>query len=192
MNTVLSAAHGSQDNKIEAFDLKKTIRYLSSSVTLSLTDHEFDVEISYEAGIPDKIFGNYHKFSQIISILFTLGLKQATAERPMGCHLRFLRMDEHKNFIIGIEIVFPQGNTIDLDKLNKILSNTALDPDFFFEFKEELQIYDLGMFVLGHLISADGDKIKASQKEENVIIISLEMSFSLVNRGKIEQIIKFR
>lgn len=183
MNTVLSAAHGSGDNKVEAFDLKKTIMDLSSEVILSLTDHEVDVDFSHEAGIPDTVFGNYHKFKQIVTILLTLGLNQANAERPMGCHLRFLRMDENKNYIIGIEVVFPKGDKINLEKLNKILSNTALDPDFFFEFKEELQIYDLGIFVLGHLTNEDGDKIKANQKEDNVIEISLEMSFSLLNRG---------
>lgn len=184
MNTVLSATHGASDEKVEAFSLVEEITDLSNQVTLALTEHEFDVEFSYEAGIPEKVFGDLPRFKQILSILFAVGQKQATSTNSMTWHLKFLRMDEHKNYIIGIEVSFPKGDSIQVDKLNKILSNTSLGSDFFIEFKEELQVYDLGIFVLGKLTNEDGDNIRAEEKEGDMATIQLEMSFSLLNRGK--------
>mmetsp|Transcript_35446 Transcript_35446/g.35109 ORF Transcript_35446/g.35109 Transcript_35446/m.35109 type:complete len:160 (+) Transcript_35446:220-699(+) len=96
MSTVLSATHGGTDNKVEAFNLVQEIRDLSNQVALALTEHEFDVDLSCEAGIPDRVFGNLPRFKQIMSILFTVGQKQATAASPMACHLRFLRQGERK------------------------------------------------------------------------------------------------
>jgi len=96
MSTILSTTQNDVEDKIEAFDLMDEIKNLTNLVTMSATDHEFDVDLSYEAGIPDKVFGNFSKFKQVISILFTLGQKQATAEHGMSCHLKFLKMDEQK------------------------------------------------------------------------------------------------
>ena len=96
LSTIISANHVSTDEKVEPIALMEEIKDQSTLVSMAATETEFDVGFSYEEGIPDKVFGNCPKFRQIISILFTLGQKQATAERPMGCHLRFLRMDEKK------------------------------------------------------------------------------------------------
>jgi hypothetical protein len=41
----------------------------------------------------------------------------------------------------------PKGNNIQISTLDKIFKNNRLGPDFFFDFKEELQVYDLGIFM---------------------------------------------
>lgn len=114
---------------------------------MSSTNQEFDVDLSFEAGIPDKVYGNFQKFKQIVSILLTVGYKEAKANLPATCDVKFLRIDNERNYIIGTDIGIPDHGTLDLQKLAKILSNTKLGPDFFIKYKEELQVYDLGIFV---------------------------------------------
>ena len=75
------------------------------------------------------------------------------------------------NCIIGINVEFPKGDSMELEKLNKILANKTLGTEFFTEFKNDLYSYDLGIFVLGYLIGEGGDKIKANEKEDGQVIV---------------------
>jgi NCAIR mutase (PurE)-related protein len=80
MNTLLSYTHGnSSQKKIEPINMIETINYLSNIITMSSTNHEFDVDLSYETGIPEVVYGNMTIFKQIMSILLTLGHKNANA-----------------------------------------------------------------------------------------------------------------
>jgi hypothetical protein len=148
MNTLLSYTHGnSNEYKIESINLIETINYVSNIITMSSTNHEFDVDLSYEDGIPDVVYGNMTIFKQIMSILLTLGHKNANSDNSTSWHVKFLRRDETDNYIIGIDVGIPKGDNLQISTLEKIFKNDKLGPDFFFEFKEELQIYDLGMFM---------------------------------------------
>jgi len=60
------------------------------------------------------------------------------------------------NYIIGIDIEFPKSKEMKIDELNRILSNKSLNTNFYSEFKEELQKYEFGMFVIGYLIGDEG------------------------------------
>jgi signal transduction histidine kinase len=81
MNTLLSYTHGnSNEYKIESINLIETINYVSNIITMSSTNHEFDVDLSYEDGIPDVVYGNMTIFKQIMSILLTLGHKNANSD----------------------------------------------------------------------------------------------------------------
>jgi hypothetical protein len=91
-----------------------------------------------------------------------------------------LRRDETDNYIIGIDVGIPKGDNLQISTLEKIFKNDKLGPDFFFEFKEELQIYDLGMFMCGHLAKVGNSSIQMYERE-NYINITLEMPFSLID-----------
>lgn len=183
MNTLLSYTHGnSSQKKIEPINMIETINYLSNIITMSSTNHEFDVDLSYETGIPEVVYGNMTIFKQIMSILLTLGHKNANAVNSTSWHVKFLRRDDRNNYIIGIDVGIPKGNNIQISTLDKIFKNNRLGPDFFFDFKEELQVYDLGIFMWGHLAKVGNSSIQTYEKENN-INVTLEMPFSLIDHN---------
>ena len=147
LSTLLKYSHDDTENKIEGFNVVETVKNLSNILSMSTTNHEFDVDLSFEAGIPDRMYGYVQRFKQILTILLTVAYREAKADIPTTCEVKFLRIDEKRNYVVGIDVGIPKTSDLEATKLNKIFSNSQLGTDFFVDFKDELQKYDIGIFL---------------------------------------------
>ena len=66
--------------------------------------------------------------------------------------------------------------------LSRILANKHLGSDFFYQFKDALKLFDLGIFQVGYLVSlCDGQLV--TSEGENHVKVSVEMPFSLSDQN---------
>jgi hypothetical protein len=130
----------------------KTTKNLINILSMISTNNDYDIDLSFEMGIPECLYGNIQSYKQIISILLSVANHEAKASLPTTCDVRFLCIDEHKSYIVGINIGIPKPKNIKEERLKVILGNKNFSSEFFKEFKEELQKYDLGIFLVGYLV----------------------------------------
>lgn len=194
VNSILKFSYEGSEQKTECFDIMKTTKNLINILSMISTNNDYDIDLSFEMGIPDWLYGNIQSYKQIISILLSVANHEAKANLPTTWDVRFLWIDQNKNYIIGINIGIPKPRNIDEDRLSVILGNKSFSREFFKEFKDELQKYDLGIFLVGYLVETWEGKIK-SYKKDDYIFVSLELPFLLsdqIERIRMAQNGKFR
>jgi len=148
----------------------------------------YDIDLSFEMGISEVLYGNTQIYKQIVSILLSVANWEAKADKPTTCDVRFVWVDSNRDYIIGINIGIPMSRTID-EGCVRIFMNKRLNSEFFVEFKEELQKYDLGIFLIGYLVSMCTGTINSFVKDD-YIMVCLKMPFSLSDETEIYTIPK--
>lgn len=188
LHVIFRMSSDGSDDKIESINLVETIKNLTDVLSMSATNHEFDVDLSIEAWIPDRLYGNVQKIKQILSILLTWAYKEAKADFPTFCEAKFLKIDIckttlNKRYIAGVNIGIPKTGNMSVEILDKIFKNKIYGSDFYVRFKEELQKYDLGLFIIGYLAFQWEIDIKCSDSEKHAIV-SLEVPLSFTNENE--------
>ena len=80
------------DAKIECINLIETIENLTKIIWMSNANHEYDINLHFDQGIPDKLYGNAEIIKQVLTVLFCFAVKLSAADTPTTCTVRFLRM----------------------------------------------------------------------------------------------------
>ena len=188
LHIVFRMSSDGSDDKTECINLVETINNLTNVLSMSATNHEFDVDLSLEAWIPDKLYGNVQKIKQILSILLTCAYKEAKADFPTFCEARFLKIDVwhntlNKRYVAGVNIGIPKTGNLAVEMLDKIFKNKTYGSEFYVMFKEELQKYDLGLFIIGYLAFQWEINIKCIDSDKHVIV-ALEIPLSITNENE--------
>ena len=188
LHMIFKMSSDGNDDKIECINLVETVNNLSNVLSMSATNHEFDVDLSLEAWIPDKLYGNVQKIKQILSILLICAYKEAKANFPSFWEAKFLKIDVwkttlNKRYIAGVNIGIPKTGNLNVEILDKIFKNRLYGSDFYVKFKEELQKYDLGLFIIGFLTFQWEITIKLVDSEKHVIV-ELEIPLSFTNENE--------
>jgi hypothetical protein len=80
-------------------------------------------------------------------------------------------------FNIETCVGIPKSGSIEIDKMKEVLSNKNLDIESFIKFKDELYIFDIGIFIIGYLVDQCEGKINVSESDQH-ITVSIEIPFN--------------
>eukprot|EP00345_Euplotes_harpa_P005854 CAMPEP_0168327940 /NCGR_PEP_ID=MMETSP0213-20121227/6180_1 /TAXON_ID=151035 /ORGANISM="Euplotes harpa, Strain FSP1.4" /LENGTH=497 /DNA_ID=CAMNT_0008330907 /DNA_START=320 /DNA_END=1813 /DNA_ORIENTATION=+ len=160
--------------KEEMFSIMDVLKNISMSLSISSMSNEFLLDLQFEQGIPDFVYGDMTKFRQIIATLLNFANLECIQDLPMTAYARLLDIDAKRRYNIETKIGIPKTGRITQQSLQHILNNTKLDLSFFINFKDELHKYDFGMLVCGHLVSLlDGSIIVNEQEKYLYVLVRL-------------------
>lgn len=166
LNTISGlASDSSADDKVECINLIEAIENLTKIIWMSNANHEYDINLQFDQGIPDKLYGNAQKVKQVLTVLFSFAVKLSCAHTPTTCTVKFLRMQSggattEKLYLIGVSICIPSSDGLSVETLSRIFANKTFGSEFYVEFKEELKLYDLGLFIVSHIAQQCGISLK--------------------------------
>ena len=155
---------------------------------MSNANHEYDINLQFDQGIPDKLYGNAEIIKQVLTVLFCFAVKLSAADTPTTCTVRFLRIQncdatQEKLYLVGISIRIPKSECVSVETLAKIFANRTYGSEFYVEFKEELKAYDLGLFIVSYLAQQCDTNIKCLEAGKCAEIV-LEIPFSLTSQSE--------
>ena len=154
--------------KEELFSIKQVFKDLYELFSISSFSNEFSIEMQFEEGIPDIVYGDMTKFKQIITNLLNFTHFGSNQELKITSYTRLVDIDAQRRYNIEIKIGIPQTGKISASTLYDILTNKILDLNFFIRRKDEINKYEFGIMVCGNLISQLEGNINVVEKENNI------------------------
>ena len=141
---------------------------ISELFSFSFFTNEFSIEMQFEEGVPDLVYGDMSKFKQIITNIINFTHFESNQELKIVSYTRLVDIDAQRRYNIETKIQIPKTGKIKISTLNDILSNQKLDLNFFIRLKDEINRYDFGILVWGNLVGQIDGKINIVEQDDYI------------------------
>ena len=141
---------------------------ISELFSFSFFTNEFSIEMQFEEGVPDLVYGDMSKFKQIITNIINFTHFESNQELKIVSYTRLVDIDAQRRYNIETKIQIPKTGKIKISTLNDILTNQKLDLNFFIRLKDEINRYDFGILVWGNLVGQIDGKINIVEQDDYI------------------------
>ena len=114
LNTVFKFESDSWYRKDEIFSITDVFKEIYGKLFMSWINNECQLELAFEEGIPEVVYGDMTKFKQLIFIILNYSVAEQVNDVPTTAFVRFAELDSFRRYVIECKFEIYHWHSIEL------------------------------------------------------------------------------